>query len=107
MLSIVRFKNPQGILMTRKHQSAESRLSKAIEKTSAVKKELELAEDELAIAHAVLETKLIKTAHDAEVGAAIKTTAVAKERVGNSAKELDEVKDVLEGENKGAAGATT
>lgn len=82
--------------MTSKKDSAERTLSKALEKTVAVKKELEVAEDELAVAHAVLETKLVKAAHDAEVRKAVNVTTVAKKRVSKSVKDLGVVEEVLE-----------
>jgi membrane-bound lytic murein transglycosylase MltF len=82
--------------MSLKKHSPEELLVKAVKKTDDVKKELERAEDELIAAHAVLETKLAKAAHEADVETAVATTGVATQRVGKSAEDLKEVKEVLQ-----------
>lgn len=81
--------------MTRKKLSAEALLSKALVETTVVEKELERAEDELAVAHAVLETTLPEFAHDPDVSRAVETTAVAKERVAKSAERLKDLAEDL------------
>ena len=80
--------------------ASASPIAEALDKNKKATEDVKKAADELAVLHAVLDTKLGKGASDEEVARAVAETNDVEKRLTKSAEKLDEVNDVLEGEVK-------
>lgn len=78
------------------HPSEELSLKQVAEKTKLVTDEIVTAEEELTVAHAVLEKKLPLNSKEPEVRQAVEATKQVKKRLQKSAKELTTVQVELE-----------
>ncbi len=81
-----------------KAQSAQSPspLSDALNDSKAATAEVKDAADDLAVIHAVLDTKLSSGANDEDVSRAVAETAQVEKRLAKSAEKLDKVSETLE-----------
>ena len=75
-------------------------LSDTLNKSEEVAEEVKKAADQLAVAHADLETKIAKDASDGEVGEAVAETREVGKQLDRSAEKLDEVNEALRREVK-------
>lgn len=73
-----------------------SPLADALDKSKAATAEVKNAADDLAVVHAVLETKLSTGASDVDVQRAVAETAQVDKRLTKSAEKLDQVNETLE-----------
>jgi division protein CdvB (Snf7/Vps24/ESCRT-III family) len=80
--------------------SGPSSMAEALDKNKEATEEVKKVADELAIVHAVLDTKLAQGTQDPEVKQAVQHTSKVEKRLGRSAEKLDEVNAVLERETK-------
>jgi hypothetical protein len=70
-------------------------LSDALNKNEEVAEEVKRAADQLAVAHAVLETKIAKEGRDGEVAGAVAETREVGKQLDESAEKLEEVNEAL------------
>jgi hypothetical protein len=70
-------------------------LSEALNKNEEVAEEVKKAADQLAVAHAVLETRIAKDARDGEVAEAVAETREVGRQLDESAEKLEEVNEAL------------
>ena len=75
-----------------------SPLQEALDKNKEATAEVKRAADDLAVVHAVLDTKVAQGASDGDVRRAVEETDKVEKRLGDSADKLDQVNDVLERE---------
>ncbi len=73
-----------------------SPLADALDKSKVATEEVKNAADDLAVVHAVLDTKLSDGASDEDVQRAVAETAQVEKRLTKSAEKLDEVNETLE-----------
>ena len=76
--------------------SKASPIAEALDENRKATEEVKQAADELAVVHAVLETKLAKGASDADVEKAVAETGNVEKRLTSSAERLDRVNETLE-----------
>jgi len=78
-----------------KHTAADSPIADALDQNKQATKEIQRAADDLAVIHAVLDTKL---AHDpqSDVTRAVAETGQVEKRLSDSAKTLEQVNQTLE-----------
>lgn len=79
-------------------QRNASPLDEALTKNKEATKEVERAADDLAVVHAVLDTKLTKGASDGDVKRAVAETKKVEERLGESVDKLEQVNEALQRE---------
>ena len=70
-------------------------LSEALNRNEEVAEEVKKAADQLAVAHAVLETKSAKDASDGELAEAVAETREVGKQLDQSAEKLEEVNEAL------------
>lgn len=75
-----------------------SPLDKALAKNKEVTEEVARAADDLAIVHAVLDTKITRGASEGDVNRAVAETKRVEELLTESAEKLDQVNETLERE---------
>lgn len=73
-----------------------SPLADALDKSKVATEEVKNAADDLAVVHAVLDTKLSDGASDEDVQRAVAETAQVEKRLTKSAEKLDQVNETLE-----------
>lgn len=81
---------------------AESPIADALDQNKQATEEVKRAADDLAVVHAVLDTKLNKGASDDDVERAVAETNQVEKRLTKSADKLDKVNQKLERESKRA-----
>ena len=81
-------------------QGGSSPLVDALDKSKQATEDVKKAADDLAVVHAVLDTKLAKGASDGDVARAVKETDKVEKRLTRSAEKLDEVNETLERETR-------
>ncbi len=72
-----------------------SPVAEALDKSKQATEDVKKAADDLAVVHAVLDTKLAKGAADGDVARAVAETDAVEKRLTRSAEKLDEVNDTL------------
>jgi hypothetical protein len=77
-----------------------SPIADALDQNKQATEEVKKAADDLAVVHAVLDTKLTKGAGDDDVERAVARTDKVEKRLTKSAEKLDQVNDKLEREVK-------
>lgn len=83
----------------RAHGEANSSpLNEALDKNKEATAEVKRAADDLAVVHAVLDTKIAQGASDSDVKRAVDETNRVEKRLGDSAEKLDQVNETLERE---------
>ena len=75
-----------------------SPLDEALTKNKEATQEVARASDDLAVVHAVLDTKLANGASDSDVERAVAETKKVEERLSESAEKLEQVNETLERE---------
>jgi len=80
-----------------------SPLDEALTKNKEAAEEVARAADDLAVVHAVLDTKLAIGASDGDVKRAVAETKKVEERLSESAEKLEQVNETLEREVRGAS----
>ncbi len=78
--------------------AGESPLAEALGQNQEAAAEVKRAADELAVVHAVLDTKIAQGANDSDVKLAVDKTNKVEKRLGQSAEKLDQVNQTLERE---------
>ena len=73
-----------------------SQIAAALDKNKEATKEVKKATDQLAVAHAVLDTKLRKGAPDEDVARAVAQTGQIEQRLVRSTDTLEQVNETLE-----------
>lgn len=76
--------------------AAASPVAEALDQNKQATEEVKKAADDLAVVHAVLDTKLAKGASDDDVERAVAETDKVEKRLTKSAKKLDQVNEKLE-----------
>jgi len=76
-------------------------IDQALDKNRQVAEEVKEAADELAVVHAVLDSKLPQAANAGDVATAVAQTGELEKRLTESGKTLDEVNRTLEREVRG------
>jgi hypothetical protein len=84
-------------------QGTPSPLAEALDKSKQATEDVKKAADDLAVVHAVLDTKLARGASDGDVARAVAETDKVEKRLTRSAEKLDEVNETLERETRGPA----
>ena len=79
-------------------ESNASPLNEALDKNKEATAEVKRAADDLAVVHAVLDTKIAQGASDGDVKRAVEETNKVEKRLGDSAEKLDQVNETLERE---------
>jgi len=79
----------------RQGDALSSPLAEAIDKNKQATDDVKRAADDLAVVHAVLDTKLAKGASDGDVARAVAETDKVEKRLTKSAEKLDEVNETL------------
>lgn len=77
-----------------------SPLAEALDKNKEATAEVKRAADDLAVVHAVLDTKIAQGASDGDVKRAVAVTSNVEKRLGHSAEKLDQVNEALQREVK-------
>jgi len=80
------------------HRDGESPLAEALQKNQEASEEVQRAADDLAVVHAVLDTKAAQGAVDEEAKRAVAETATVEKRLTQSAEKLEQVNDTLQRE---------
>jgi hypothetical protein len=80
-----------------------SPLDEALAKNKEATEEVARAADDLAVVHAVLDTKIAKGASDGDVQQAVAETKKVEERLSESAEKLEQVNEILEREVRRAS----
>ena len=75
-----------------------SPLSEALEKNEEATAEVKKAADQLAVVHAVLDTKISRGAPESEVKRAVTETKKVEKQLDESAEKLDDVNETLKRE---------
>ena len=83
---------------TPKEHAGGSPLADALEKNQQATEEVQRAADDLAVAHAVLDTKAAKGSVDEEAKRAVAETARVEKRLTKSAEKLEQVNETLQKE---------
>ena len=78
-----------------KRQKDASPLDDALAKNKEAAKEVERAADDLAVVHAVLDTKIATGAVDGDVKRAVAETKKVEDRLSESADKLEQVNETL------------
>ena len=81
-----------------KGRRGDSPLAEALEKNLEATAEVQRAADDLAVVHAVLDTKIADGASEGDVKRAVAETKKVEERLSESAEKLDQVNETLERE---------
>jgi len=81
-----------------KSRRGDSPLAEALEKNQEATAEVQRAADDLAVVHAVLDTKAAKGAVDDEARRAVVETARVEKRLTESAEKLEQVNETLQKE---------
>ena len=76
-------------------EAKSSPLDQALNKNKEATAEVKRAADELAVVHAVLDTKIAQGASDGDVKRAVVETDKLEKRLGASADKLDQVNETL------------
>jgi hypothetical protein len=76
-------------------EQGKSPLDEALTKNKEASEEVARAADDLAVVHAVLDTKIEKGASDRDVERAVAETKKVEERLSESAEKLEEVNETL------------
>jgi 2C-methyl-D-erythritol 2,4-cyclodiphosphate synthase len=84
----------------RRGNGAPSPIVDALDKNKQATADVKKAADDLAVVHAVLDTKLSKGTSDGDVGRAVAETDKVEKRLTKSAEKLDEVNETLERETR-------
>jgi hypothetical protein len=84
-------------------QRDASPLDEALTKNKEATEEVARAADDLAVVHAVLDTKLAKGTSDGDVKRAVAETKKVEERLSESADKLEQVNEALAREVRGAS----
>ena len=84
----------------------ESPLDEALTKNKEATEEVARAADDLAVVHAVLDTKITTGASERDVERAVAETKKVEERLSESAEKLEEVNETLEREVRRAGSVT-
>lgn len=79
---------------------ASSPLAEALDKSKQATEDVKKAADDLAVVHAVLDTKLTTGASDGDVARAVAETGKVEKRLTRSAEKLDQVNETLERETR-------
>ena len=79
----------------RRGDAPSSPLAEALDKNKQATDDVKRAADDLAVVHAVLDTKLAKGASDGDVARAVAETDKVEKRLTRSAEKLDEVNETL------------
>ena len=77
-----------------------SPLAEALDKSKQATEDVKKAADDLAVVHAVLDTKLSNGAGDGDVARAVAETGKVEKRLTRSAEKLDQVNETLERETR-------
>ena len=85
---------------TAKPPATGTPLAEAVEKNKQATEEVHKAAEDLAVAHAVLDTKAAKGAVDDEANRAVAETAKVEKRLSQSAEKLEQVNETLQREIK-------
>lgn len=80
-----------------------SPLDEALTKNKEATEEVARAADDLAVVHAVLDTKIAKGASDGDVKRAVAETKKVEERLSESTEKLEQVNETLEREVRRAS----
>ena len=80
-----------------------SPLDEALTQNKEATQEVARAADDLAVVHAVLDTKIARGASDGDVKRAVAETKKVEERLSESAEKLEQVNETLEREVRGAS----
>jgi chorismate synthase len=83
-----------------KQPTSGTPLAQAVEKNKEATEEVHKAAEDLAVAHAVLDTKAAKGAVDDEAKRAVAETAKVEKRLSRSAEKLQQVNETLQREIK-------
>ena len=81
-----------------KGEETASPLDEALTKNKEVTEEVARAADDLAVVHAVLDTKITQGANEGDVKRAVAETKKVEERLSESAEKLEQVNETLERE---------
>ena len=84
--------------MSGKTETSGSPLADALEKNQQATKEVQRAADDLAVVHAVLDTKAAKGTVDDEAKRAVAETARVEKRLTKSVEKLEQVNETLQQE---------
>jgi len=85
---------------TRRGQRGSSPIAEALDKSRQTTEDVKKAADDLAVVHAVLDTKLAKGESDGDVARAVAETDKVEKRLTRSAEKLDQVNETLERETR-------
>jgi hypothetical protein len=80
---------------TPRANGAPSPIADALDKNKQATEDVKKAADDLAVVHAVLDTKLAKGASDGDVERAVAETDKVEKRLSKSAEKLDQVNETL------------
>jgi hypothetical protein len=80
--------------------AASSPIAEALDKNKQATEDVKKAADDLAVVHAVLDTKLAQGASDGDVKRAVAETDKVEKRLTQSAEKLDEVNETLARETR-------
>jgi hypothetical protein len=83
---------------SRRGNDAPSPIADALDKNKQASEDVKKAADDLAVVHAVLDTKIAKGASDGDVARAVAETGKVEKRLTKSAEKLDQVNETLERE---------
>ena len=89
---------PKSVPRSSRAGKTSSPLADALDKNKAATQEVKRAADDLAVVHAVLDTKIARGASDEDVQRAVEETNRLEKHLGDSAEKLDEVNETLERE---------
>ena len=80
------------------NEACGTQFDKALTKNKEVTEEVGRAADDLAVVHAVLDTKITHGASESDVERAVAETKKVEERLSESAEKLEQVNETLERE---------
>ena len=83
---------------SRRGNDAPSPIADALDKNKQATEDVKKAADDLAVVHAVLDTKIAKGTSDGDVARAVAETDKVEKRLTKSAEKLDQVNETLERE---------
>jgi len=84
----------------RRDTDASSPIAEALDKNKQATEDVKKAADDLAVVHAVLDTKIARGASDGDVARAVAETNRVEKRLTKSAEKLDEVNETLARESR-------
>jgi hypothetical protein len=91
---------PTSTQKSDRDHGASSPLADALDQNKQATEDVKKAADDLAVVHAVLDTKLAKGASDGDVARAVAETDKVEKRLTRSAEKLEQVNETLERETR-------